>query len=194
MTRRYLVIAALVCLGLASLSEWVYVLAGCGDTWQPDGADTFGGTCGSAGQITTLTKTKHWRIFWTDGYERRDAQVQEQGDCKAGFFTNTECYPVFHTPYWAVTPSTSGTFTQQAQRSGYNDVEDDGTCIVENTFRFHTHRHACSIAGSGSGCTTPGFDGSCPYGTYPNGSGMCCPRAGRARVSRLSASTASTST
>jgi uncharacterized short protein YbdD (DUF466 family) len=29
-----------------------------------------------------------------------------------------------------------------------------------------------------SGCTTPGFGGSCPYGTYPNGSGMCCAEGG----------------
>jgi hypothetical protein len=98
MTRRNLVMTALTCLALASLSGWVYVLAGCGDTWQPDGADTYGGTCGSAGQLTTLTQTKHWRIFWTDGYERKDAQVSELGGCKAGYITDTKCYPVFRTP------------------------------------------------------------------------------------------------
>jgi len=32
---------------------------------------------------------------------------------------------------------------------------------------------SCNI-GSGSGCTTPGFDGSCPLGTYPDGNGLCC--------------------
>jgi hypothetical protein len=26
-----------------------------------------------------------------------------------------------------------------------------------------------------SGCMTPGFDGSCPPGTYPDDFGMCCP-------------------
>jgi hypothetical protein len=71
----------------------VYVLAGCGDTWQPDGPDTFGGSCGSAGQLTTLTQTKHWRIFWTDGYERKDAQVQEEGQCKSGVITDTKMLP-----------------------------------------------------------------------------------------------------
>ena len=25
-----------------------------------------------------------------------------------------------------------------------------------------------------AGCTTPGWDGSCPSGTYPDGSGLCC--------------------
>jgi hypothetical protein len=29
-------------------------------------------------------------------------------------------------------------------------------------------------ADSGGGCTTAGWDGSCPPGTYPNESGMCC--------------------
>jgi hypothetical protein len=65
-----------------------------------------------------------------------------------------------------------------AQRSSYDEVADDGTCVVSNKIHFHTHSHACSIAGGGGNCTTPGFDGSCPYGTYPNGSGMCCAEGG----------------
>ncbi|HEX8423308.1 MAG TPA: hypothetical protein VF634_07850, partial [Pyrinomonadaceae bacterium] len=31
---------------------------------------------------------------------------------------------------------------------------------------------------SGGGCTTPGWDGSCPYGTSPDGMGMCCSSGG----------------
>lgn len=72
--RRNIAIIALICLALTLLSGWFYVLAGCGDTWQAAGQDTYGGSCGSASQLT-LTQTKHWRIFWTDGYERNDAQV-----------------------------------------------------------------------------------------------------------------------
>jgi hypothetical protein len=33
---------------------------------------------------------------------------------------------------------------------------------------------ACNIASAGGTCTTPSFDGSCPIGTTPNGSGLCC--------------------
>lgn len=33
---------------------------------------------------------------------------------------------------------------------------------------------SCALASSGSTCTTPSFDGTCPIGTSPNGSGLCC--------------------
>src|SRR5262249_3576390 len=31
-----------------------------------------------------------------------------------------------------------------------------------------------STAGGGGTCTTPAFDGTCPIGSTPNGSGLCC--------------------
>lgn len=41
------------------------------------------------------------------------------------------------------------------------------------------HSQTCNIPpAEGGGCTTPGFDGSCPPGTVPNGSGLCCPSGG----------------
>lgn len=38
------------------------------------------------------------------------------------------------------------------------------------------HRHTCNLPGStaGGSCTTPTFNGTCPPGTTPNGSGLCC--------------------
>lgn len=33
---------------------------------------------------------------------------------------------------------------------------------------------ACNLSSAGGSCTTPSFDGSCPIGTTPNGSGFCC--------------------
>lgn len=32
----------------------------------------------------------------------------------------------------------------------------------------------CNLASAGGTCTTPAFDGTCPIGTTPNGSGLCC--------------------
>ncbi len=170
-------ITAVICVALTSLSGWVYVIAGCGDSWQTDGPDTYAGSCGSPGDLTTLAKTKHWRLFWTDGYERRDAQITGNGACKAGWFTDTECYPSFNQPGWTDIPTRNETwFFQGVRHSNYNDVADNGTCVLENEVRYHFHKHTCGRAddgGSGS-CTTPGFDGGCPPGTMPNGSGMCC--------------------
>jgi len=33
---------------------------------------------------------------------------------------------------------------------------------------------SCALATAGNTCTTPAFDGTCPIGTSPNGSGLCC--------------------
>jgi hypothetical protein len=34
--------------------------------------------------------------------------------------------------------------------------------------------YSCALASAGSMCTTPTFTGTCPIGTSPNGSGLCC--------------------
>jgi hypothetical protein len=37
------------------------------------------------------------------------------------------------------------------------------------------HKHTCKLGSSVSGgCTTPGWNGSCPIGTFSNGTGLCC--------------------
>jgi hypothetical protein len=33
---------------------------------------------------------------------------------------------------------------------------------------------ACNLSSASNTCTTPSFDGTCPIGTTPNGSGLCC--------------------
>jgi hypothetical protein len=37
---------------------------------------------------------------------------------------------------------------------------------------------ACNISSASNTCTTPSFDGTCPIGTTPNGSGFCCSSSG----------------
>ena len=44
-----------------------------------------------------------------------------------------------------------------------------------NLWRDSNAEHfTCNLAPSTSNCTTPSFDGTCPIGTFPNGSGLCC--------------------
>jgi hypothetical protein len=39
----------------------------------------------------------------------------------------------------------------------------------------HAEGYKCNLSSSAGGsCTTPAFDGTCPIGTSPNGSGLCC--------------------
>ena len=42
----------------------------------------------------------------------------------------------------------------------------------------HAEQFRCNLATAGGSCTTPGFDGTCPVGTTPNGSGLCCATSG----------------
>ncbi len=44
-----------------------------------------------------------------------------------------------------------------------------------NLWRDSNAEHfTCNLATAGGTCTTPAFDGTCPIGTAPNGSGLCC--------------------
>jgi hypothetical protein len=47
------------------------------------------------------------------------------------------------------------------------------TRCLYGSARFEEVSHSCLSAVSNN-CTTEGFDGSCPPGTYPDGSGLCC--------------------
>ena len=51
------------------------------------------------------------------------------------------------------------------------------------------HRHTCRLpSANAGGCTTPAFNGSCPPGTAPNGSGLCCSTSGSGSCSSTFAS------
>jgi len=38
----------------------------------------------------------------------------------------------------------------------------------------NAEHYSCALATAGNMCTTPSFNGTCPIGTTPNGSGLCC--------------------
>jgi hypothetical protein len=38
----------------------------------------------------------------------------------------------------------------------------------------NAEHYSCALATAGNMCTTPAFNGTCPIGTTPNGSGLCC--------------------
>jgi hypothetical protein len=49
------------------------------------------------------------------------------------------------------------------------------TIIGGNLWRdAHAVSNTCNLASAGGSCTTPGFNGTCPPGSTPNGSGLCC--------------------
>jgi hypothetical protein len=170
MKRTSLLLIVSACAGLFGA---ISVIAfNCGDTWQQAKPDEISGTLCSASR--EIKQTKYWKVFWVDGYDRDNVPVSDTGWCEGGIFYDTYCYPEFSAPVWSQNSSGFGEWDQVTRSSKYNHVVED--CDLQNEAHHHFQRHACQTAGSG--CTTPGFDGSCPYGTYPNGSGMCCAEGG----------------
>lgn len=122
-----------------------------------------------------VSKTSHWRIFWTDGYERRDAQVSEDGECYTTTPT-TMCWPEFDAPYWHSNTNTSGVWNQRT-RKGY--ATSPRKCQTFSSGNHdHFQRHTCSTAGgctgaTGTGAGTASFSGEASASLLPDGELSC---------------------
>lgn len=202
MMKKIIIITFLLIGGLITIR---YVTANCGDTWQQYKADTTNsGKCDRAlpGYSADITITKHWRIFWTDGYERLDAQVEGKGGCKSYWLSIYECQPGFDNPSWEVNSSSVGTWVQRVT-DGYVETNSEGNpvCTALPT-RSVYHRHNCPT-NPGGGCLSestisnkkspkfekeetnnlcgtcqPPSNGLCPIDHYYDyATGMCCPGA-----------------
>lgn len=171
---RRTVIATIMLVGSLGFLGTVYVWAyNCGDTWASEGPDTFDGRCLTPYNTSQVSKTAHWKVFWVDGYERPGVSVTDYGQCASGTFYNTICWPEFNQPAWSQNDSGFGEWDQITRAAVYNSVVSD--CDLLNTSHHNYQRHACRVAG---GCTTEGFDGSCPPGFTSDGFGQCCPSSG----------------
>ncbi len=128
--------------------------AACGDTWQSAGSDTFSGTCPYQAGGNYYT-TKHWRIFWTDGYDRNDAHAVGRGMCYGGIITNTYCLATFDTPYFSQNTSTLGEWVQRANnKSIVSFTTFECGDPVSGPYTDSYHRHTCNATGGG-GCNEP---------------------------------------
>ncbi len=150
--------------------------ATCGDTWVAS-PPTFGPGglehCLFASNPTDTTKTVHTVIYWLDGYSRT-IDVTDSGQNRDLSGTCIRCFPEFQQPFWQETGNTA--YWDQITRPAY--CEENGLCLLRPVLpNHHRNGHTCGT-GTGSNCTTPGFDGSCPLGTVSNGSGMCCSTGG----------------
>jgi len=166
--KRILIASLLALISLEVLWE-AQVFAGCKDTWIKNGADVFEEECA----LGVLKKTQKWKIYWLDGYERA-VEIQEKGGCDAGVFTTQRCYPAFEAPYFTDSGWNTGEWNQKTHKG---IIAESGGCGNVLVAKDNYHRHTCSTADGGN-CTTPGFDGSCPPGTSPDGNGLCCSDSG----------------
>ena len=162
LTRLVLAIAT-----LASLSSFAH--ATCGDTAFNSG-DTFTGGCSGPPANQPVTKTAHWTVYWLDGYSRPNV-ITENGskgvNPDVGCYI---CYPDFYSPTWE--EMADGT-AYWDQRTRPKFAVFNGLCLTNSVENRHRVGHRCGGV-AGNNCTTPGFDGSCPPGTSPDSSGLCC--------------------
>lgn len=129
--KRLIIITGLMMIGSLKIGG-VYVTAGCGDTWQTDRADTASEPRPAYTQTLPISITKYWRIFWTDGYERRNAEVTETGEDHGNYFSTTHCHPRFFPPRWETNTAGTGDWVQTKWEMRYlPDTSDDCNLVAE---------------------------------------------------------------
>ena len=116
-----------------------------------------------------ITKDVEWAINFFGVIGSEVLFVQGTGQCSGpNYFFTTKCFPQFPSGY---TKNGGKTWAQDRANQTYSS----GSCHVGPylTFERSSSDSQCTSPVAGN-CTTPGFNGSCPPGTVPNGSGLCC--------------------
>jgi hypothetical protein len=116
--------------------------------------------------------TTHWVVYFLDGYERR-IDPYAYGQYKNGH----QCPPIFRLPTFNDDGSGTARWRQEAHTGRWMLSSDHNVWGCANNLNSEgdfTVGHTCQRADAGGGCTTAGWDGTCPDGLPPNESGMCC--------------------
>ena len=167
-----LLIAACAAALFALSGRRVCALAGCKDTYEHTAPDEnrIGYNC--SGTICVYTNKKHWIVYFMDGYERRI-----DPEAKGVRVLDVDCESYFEPVTFVDDGSGSAVWRQYTYNGLYNVLFNDVTGFVtcSNSAEPQKWRvgHTCQRGDVGN-CTTPGFNGGCPPGTMPNGSGLCC--------------------
>jgi hypothetical protein len=176
---RLLLTAALASAALAALlwlapRQAACALTGCKDTYGEALPPSMDFRCNlQEADICPFVQTKHWTVYFLDGYERN---IDVVGDGQKVASPNAFCAPVFRDPTFVNETSRTGRWTQLVHNGAYEPSSTG--CSNSAQPRVYTVGHTCLTVGSTNNCTTPGFDGSCPSGTSPDGLGFCCPDGG----------------
>jgi hypothetical protein len=115
----------------------------CIDTYDPNGADTIALSGGSLYNWWNYTQTKHWKVYFLDGYER-DQNPWAIGQYNSGYFLTTYCEPGFSTPKFVEIGNT-GRWTQNTYDANYTN---NNACTVSTSARSFTAGHTCPTAPS----------------------------------------------
>lgn len=130
----------------------------CADTYYPNGADTDSINTCDRGRTCDFIRTKHWKVYWMDGYER-DINPEGKGQIYGGTFINYWCEPGFTEPTFVQTGPTTAMWSQTPHPGKFHNTDGTGceNIIVAPPW---TASHNCSsspvivdIAGDGFSLT-----------------------------------------
>lgn len=176
--RRLMIVSASIPLIMALAFN---TFAACGSTASSSTrqADNPGDCVGKPGSCPTCIWslwTRYWKVTWGDG-AKTDIDVTTHGDCYPPIIIFNEanhCVPYFGNPEFTYSTGANHLTTTTWSEITIPAVYDpDSGCVISGTPRLWTTSETCDVYASNN-CTTPGYNGSCPPGTSPNGSGLCC--------------------
>ncbi|HYY94828.1 MAG TPA: hypothetical protein VE713_09945, partial [Pyrinomonadaceae bacterium] len=133
---------------------------GCADTYISNGADTDTGQGGSCTVFSTctFTYTKHWRVYFLDGYQRT-SNPSANYQVHVYLASILRCDPGFENPTFVNESGGTGRWTQITHDGQYNsDFDSCSQSLVGNKF---TVGHTCPTSGGSGGgeqaCDTSGL-------------------------------------
>ncbi|HEY0350467.1 MAG TPA: hypothetical protein VGC60_20185 [Pyrinomonadaceae bacterium] len=124
----------------------------CGDTQNPNGAESSSGSCGNF--TSTITKTVHWAVYWKDTNIPRNVDPTDTGQYApdgSGFLGNgcAQCWPRFDQPYFD-DDGTSATWYQKTYSASYS--YELGHCVTNTQPTRDNHQtHTCQCGEGYSG-------------------------------------------
>jgi len=169
--KKILIIMMLVVAGVCSFlifhTQKVCADAGCKDTYYTNGGDndTGSGSNCALGMTCNYSYTKHWKVYFLDGYDRTvdpSASYQSYGN----LFSTTRCGPAFQDPTFVDETADTGRWNQITHDGQYNSQYDSCSQSVGGT--TVTVGHTC--ASSGGGCDMS----VCDYPTHFDSTQCCC--------------------
>lgn len=118
---------------------------GCKDTYTVSGADSLSPTTCGWGNTCFFVHTKHWAVYFLDGYSR-NIDATGSGEMYGKAFGYNYCSPSFYTPtFLDDVPGSCGTTGRWNQFTRSADFQDDSgqNCVTSLEVATFTVGHRC---------------------------------------------------
>jgi hypothetical protein len=117
---------------------------GCYDSASSTGPDTFSYDGGLYSWVG-FRQTKHWQIYFMDGYDRTIDPVGK-GQYNSGVFSTAYCWPAFTTPVVTSSCGTFGVSSRWTQYTHDGNYTDNNACVNYAASTTWTVGHTCNYS------------------------------------------------